>query len=94
MIPLLSNTNSPILSILYRNFPLGQEARQMMETMEMLWSHLPLNGLGHALVVLAMLERRYRKDLVLLAWMDSHLETLEAQQITYRLAPVGLLPLL
>ena len=58
------------------------------------WFHLPLNGLGQFLAVLVMLETRCRKELVLFAWMNSQPETLEAQQITYPLAPLSALPLL
>ena len=58
------------------------------------WYYLLLNCLRPVLAVLAVLETRCRKVLVLLAWMDSHLETLEANQITYHLAQVGLLPYL
>ena len=41
--------------------------------------------------MLVMLETQCRKGL---AWMNSQLETLETQQITYSLAPLSALPLL
>src|SRR5258706_1372567 len=58
---------------------------------EMPWSHLLLNFLRQVLAVLTVLKARCREALVL-AGMNTHRETLEAQQITYHLATV--IPLL
>ena len=89
---LLFNTNSLILLILSRSFPRGQETRQKMQ---MLWAmriYLLRKSLGRVLAILILLETQLRK-VVLQAWLDSHLETLEAQPTVYRLAPVRFLRL-
>ena len=56
--------------------------------------HRPINGLGRVLDMLAVLETRSRRALYLLARTNSPLETLEAQQAAYHLAPVKILFLL
>src|SRR5258706_9375198 len=58
---------------------------------EMPWFHLLARSSKSALAVIAVLETWFRKVLVLLAWMNTHLETLEAKQITSHLALVTLL---
>ncbi len=85
-IPLVFGTDFPILSVLCRS------RRETREKIQIPWYYLPLNCLRLVLVVLAVLYTQCRKARVLLAWMNSHLETLETKQISYHLAPVGLLP--